>query len=96
MSAQQDLICQAIAAMNVIEFRYKGSWRTAEPHALGHNSRGKLTLCAWQIAGGSGADWRDFHVELITEVINTGDTFDEPRPGFNPSDKTLSTVICSV
>lgn len=96
MGIDQSTICDAITSMKIVEFRYKGSWRTAEPHALGYNQRGKLTLCAWQLSGGSGADWRDFHVELISEFIVTDDTFQEPRPGFNPCDKTLSTVVCSV
>lgn len=92
---QQNLI-QAINAMMVIEFRYNGSRRIVEPHALGINNRGKLTLCAWQLSGGSGNDWRDYHVERISELVVSEDAFAEPRPGFNPNDKTLKTVICSL
>jgi predicted DNA-binding transcriptional regulator YafY len=96
MKADRDSICAAIEAMKVIEFSYKGSWRSVEPHALGYNARDKLTLCAWQLAGGSGADWRDFHVDLIADLVIRETTFDKPRPGFNPCDKTLATVICCV
>lgn len=96
MPADKNAICDAIKGMKVIEFRYKGAWRSVEPHALGINARGKLTLCAWQLTGGSGADWRDFHFDLIGDVVVTNEEFDGPRPGYNPCDKTLVSVICSI
>lgn len=86
-------ISQAIENRSLIEFRYRQSWRTVEPHALGYNSKGKLTLCAWQVSGGSAEDWRDFHVDLISERVTTPENFEGARSGFNPGDRTLPTLI---
>ena len=91
-----DELAQAITQMKVVEFRYKGNWRSAEPHAVGYSNRGVLTLCAWQLSGGSGQDWRDFHVEQMLDVTVTEENFDGPRDGYNPSDKTMSTLICAL
>jgi hypothetical protein len=93
---QTDMICQAIEQMRVIEFRYKASWRSAEPHTVGYNNRSVLTLCAWQRSGGSGQSWRDFHVNLMSDLIVTDESFDGPREGYNPSDSTLSNVLCTL
>lgn len=86
-------VVEAIANMKLLEFRYRGSWRLVEPHALGYNRRGVLTLCAWQLSGGSAEDWRDFHVDLMTDVVVTNDTFEGPRDGYNPNDSTLSSIL---
>lgn len=96
MTFYREIICQAILEMRVIEFRYKGSWRLAEPHALGLGPTAKIILCAWQLTGGSGQGWRDFHVDLINDVTVTDELFDGSRPGYNPSDKTLTTLICAI
>lgn len=86
-------ICAAIRAKQVIQFRYKGTIRRAEPHALGYE-KGMLTLCAWQLSGGSGQDFRDFHVDKLTELSTTGQTFLHAREGYNPNDPTMSRVVC--
>lgn len=91
-----ELLCEAIEQMRVIEFLYKGSFRSAEPHTLGHSKRGVLTLCAWQLSGGSAEAWRDFHVELIQGLSLTDEHFDGPRPGYNPCPTTLTNVVCTI
>jgi hypothetical protein len=91
-----DLLCQAIEQMLVAEFRYKGSWRSVEPHALGYNRRGTLTLCAFQLSGGSGKDWRDFHVDLMTDITISNEAFCAPRDGYNPQDSTLTNIIAAL
>lgn len=92
----QKTICDAIRDRRILEFRYKGGWRSVEPHALGYGPKDKLTLCAWQVAGGSGADWRDFHVDQISDLVASNEFFDDVRPGFNPGDRTHKSIVCSL
>lgn len=89
-----DFICTAIANRSVIEFQYKGQSRTVEPHLLGVDSDGDVTLSAWQLSGGSGQGFRDFHVSKLSGPSTTGATFSGPRPGYNPNDSTLVRIIC--
>lgn len=95
MSPIQD-ICGAIEQMLIIQFAYKGTIRTVEPHTVGYSKRGILTLCAWQLSGGSGQAWRDFHVDLIGTVTLTSEHFDEARSGYNPCPTNMSDVICTL
>jgi predicted DNA-binding transcriptional regulator YafY len=94
--SKTETICQAIEEMRVLEFRYKESFRTVEPHTLGYSKRGVLTLCAWQLAGGSAEAWRDFHVDLMEALALTGEHFGAARPGYNPCPITLTNVVCTL
>ncbi len=89
-------IILAIRGLNIIEFTYKGNLRRVEPHALGYNARGIGTLCGWQLSGGSGEDWRDFHVDIISNLVVTEGVFDKPRDGFNSNGTNLSTLLYSL
>jgi hypothetical protein len=88
------MIEASIKGMLIVEFVYKGDWRSVEPHLLGISKKGKLCLSAFQIAGGSGQSWRAYLVEEIQNFVVTNDTFDGPRPGYNPNDSTMSSIIC--
>jgi hypothetical protein len=88
------LICEAIAKRAEISFLYSGSERTAEPHVVGYDRAGALVLSAWQVGGGSGQGWRDFHFAKMSAVALTGTTFSGSRPGYNPNDSTLMRIIC--
>lgn len=88
------VICRAIASQSIIEFDYKNSRRRAEPHLVGVDSDGDVTLSAWQLTGGSGQGFRDFHVYKLSGLSITGATFPGPRPGYNPNDSTLVRIIC--
>ncbi len=90
----QNEICAAIKARKVITFHYKHQNRTVEPHILGYDSDGDLTLSAWQTHGGSSQGWRDFHVSKLHGLSITGQSFDKPRQGYNPNDSTLSRIVC--
>ncbi|RKQ72243.1 WYL domain-containing protein [Oceanibaculum indicum] len=87
-------ICQAIKDRHVISFRYKGDARTAEPHLLGYDDSGDLTLSAWQLSGGSGVGWRDFHVSKLSELRITTARFQGARHGYNPNDRTIDRIVC--
>lgn len=90
---EQD-ICNAISELHVISFWYDGRQRTVEPHLLGVDSDGDVTLSAWQLSGGSGEGWRDFHTDKLSELAITGQIFSGPRLGYNPNDRTLDRIIC--
>lgn len=88
------LICQAIADFKILEFTYQGAHRTVEPHLLGYDGDGDLTLSAWQLLGGSGSGFRDFHVSKLFALYIGQHTFAGPRPGYNRSDKTIDRIVC--
>jgi len=87
-------ICGAIESRNIISFRYKGVTRRVEPHLVGIDSDGDLTLSAWQLSGGSGTGFRDFHVSKLSGLAIESETFSGARKGYNPNDKTLSQIVC--
>lgn len=87
------VICEAIANRQVLQFNYHGTNRRVEPHLLGYDGDGDLTLSAWQLSG-TGTGWRDFHVSNIHGLATTDETFSGARQGYNPSDSTISTVVC--
>ena len=90
----QNVICDAIRNRRVVQFTYERRVRSAEPHLLGYDADGDLTLSAWQLSGGSGVGWRDFHVSKLSALSITGTTFQGPRDGYNPRDTTLARVLC--
>lgn len=87
-------ICDAIRDRRVINFYYKGRTRTVEPHLVGYDRDGDLTLSAWQLSGGSGQGWRDFHVSKLSGLSITQQTFVGARSGYNPRDSTLQRIVC--
>ena len=93
-----DTIFRAIAEKRTLKFYYdsgKGrSLREVEPHALGYDSNDDLTLSAWQLSGGSGTGFRDFHVSNLSALSITDRNFSGPRPGYNRQDKTLKRIVC--
>lgn len=88
------LICQAIADRRTLTFTYKGTHRVVEPHLVGYDGDGDLTLSAWQLSGGSGQGFRDFHLSKLTALATGQHTFAGPRPGYNRWDKTIDRVVC--
>lgn len=90
------LIADAIGRRRVLEFFYEGSLRKVEPHLLGNNQTGTLTLSAWQLSGGSAVSWRAFHVARMSQVVVTDEMFDGPRSGYNPNDRTMVQIVCRI
>lgn len=89
----RDTICAAIKNKEVLSFTYSRTVRTVEPHLLGYDGDGDLTLSAWQLSG-TGTGWRDFHVSKLSGLATTGDSFAGPRRGYNPHDETIGQVVC--
>lgn len=90
----QSVICEAIKARRVVTFLYAGKARTVEPHLLGYDKDGDLTLSAWQRSGGSGVGFRDFQVAKLSGLATTAESFERARPGYNPADRTMPRVVC--
>ncbi len=92
--AQTRTICEAIRDKRVLRFIYNAKVRTAEPHALGYDRDGDLTLSAWLLTGTKPAGWRDFHVAKLSGLTITDARFERPRPGYTPNDSTLERIVC--
>lgn len=80
------LIRKAIEELRPIRFSYKGAVRTVEPHAYGRQSSGAEALCAWQLSGGSGQEFRLFKTDEMGIVQLLDENFDGPRPGYRRGD----------
>lgn len=91
--SDSDIICSAIRNKQILTFSYKGSRRTVEPHLLGYDRDGDLTLSARQLSG-TGIGWRDFHVSRLSGLSTTEETFLASRAGYDGRDKTIKRVVC--
>jgi hypothetical protein len=91
-----DTICNAIHDRITLRFSYKGKTRHVEPHALGYDADGDLTLCVFQLSGGSGRDFRDFHVRNLAALTTGPEGFAGARPGYRRDSDKLSRVICQL
>lgn len=90
-------ICRAVAGRRLIAFVYPGTRppeRMVEPHILGHAADGGLILSAWQLSGGSGPGWRNYHVAEISDLAVLEDGFERSRPDYNPADRTFARILC--
>ena len=88
--------CNAIHSKKIITFWCDGSLRRVEPHQVGYDHSGDLTLSAWQLSGGSGVDWRDFHIAKTSAPTITLDCFSGPRPGYNPRNRKMRRILCGL
>ena len=76
----------------MIRFRYGLTVRRVEPHTLGYDKRGRLTLRAWQ-SSGLAKGWRNYRVDRLDELSTTDRCFGEPREGYNRTDPTLTQIL---
>jgi hypothetical protein len=88
------IVCAAISSRSILVFSYKGSLRTVEPHALGYGNKERLTLCGWQLSGGSGEGFRDYLMSEVSAMSTTTNKFSAARPGYNPNDTTMKRIVC--
>jgi len=91
----------AIASKRVIQFRYNGSPRVAEPHDYGVQ-KGIVKLLAYQLRGpvrAPGKDvtgWRLFHVSRIEECVVLEETFAGSRGQYHLNHLTWDVVYARV
>lgn len=93
-------ISSAIKQKRLLQFFYGGHTRTVEPHTYGLDAKGRLTLCGFQISGGSEsgktAGWKNFHVSEIQSGAILAEHFDKPRPEYERGDKAFTTIFAQL
>jgi hypothetical protein len=67
-----------------------------EPHAVGYDSSGQLTLSGWQLSGKNGQGFRDFRVNDIRLLTVTQQQFAGPRPDYGGADKTMQRIVAEI
>lgn len=84
MLTDRQLIQEAISRHESIEFGFGGYRRVVQPHIIGKNEEGVITLFAWQTLSGkdNATGWRHFRLDGLTGLLPTGRHFEpqQPRP----------------
>ncbi|HVF06114.1 MAG TPA: WYL domain-containing protein [Frankiaceae bacterium] len=86
----RDQLTGAIQQRRIVTFTYRGHPRRVQPAAYGiGNRKGKETLHAYQVDGGSERGglphWRNFHVDQIESLSVLDEVFGPNPPGFRPN-----------
>lgn len=94
------IICGAIKKKAVIQFRYPTGLRAVEPQAHGISSAGNEVIRAVRTyplsTSGKTIEGKFYTISQMSELKNTGGTFSGPGPHFNPNDKGMIYVHCSL
>ncbi|TNE42726.1 MAG: WYL domain-containing protein [Alphaproteobacteria bacterium] len=76
---------------------YPPGERIIEPHCYGIGSKGQHLLRAYQVSGASASHerehWKLFRLDKMGDAEPNGETFDGPRPGYNPDDPVMKRGI---
>lgn len=72
-----------------------------EPYAYGiHKDTGNEVLRAFQIGGysfsGKNYDWRLYTVSKMTNILITGEFFEQPRLDYKMNDSQMSQIFCQI
>jgi len=95
-------VCDAISGRRLLRFRYADDKvRIVEPHLVGENVAKHDTLLAWVLRSENidafhPAGWRNYLLNEMHSIEILADTFDAPRLDYNPNDKRLVKVYCSL
>jgi len=88
----EETIRTAIAERRLLVFRYSEMQRIVQPHILGVDRGGHLSLSAWQIAG-TGVGWRLFHLDHVATLALSEKRFRGSAQGYNPDDPSFVRVL---
>lgn len=107
--ASRDQVSDAIKNKRVCVINYNGDepggkgLRVIEPVAFGLSKKGNAVLRAWDREGASHTaykgekplpGWRLFRLDKMDFIRPTQETFDTPRPNYNPNgDKSMERVF---
>jgi predicted DNA-binding transcriptional regulator YafY len=107
--ASRDQVSDAIKNKRVCVINYNGDepggkgLRVIEPVAFGLSKKGNAVLRAWDREGASHTaykgekplpGWRLFRLDKMDFIRPTQETFDTPRPDYNPNgDKSMERVF---
>jgi predicted DNA-binding transcriptional regulator YafY len=110
--ASIESIIDSIRKKNRVVIYYDGDepggrgLREIEPVCFGFSKKGNAVLRAWDLEGASHRSflgskplpsWRLFRVDKILSLNPTGESFDSPRPNYNPlGDKSMTQVVINV
>lgn len=93
-------ICAAIRTRSVIQFYYDGGLRTVEPHCHGVSKNGNELLRGYKTGGysqsGKPVSWKLFSVRKISSLKQTEEIFPSNRQDYNPNDRAMKSICCSV
>jgi hypothetical protein len=94
------IICRAIKKKSVIQFRYREKFRTVEPQSHGISSAGNEVIRGVQIyprdPSGKSIEGKLYTIFGMSDLKETDETFSGPGPHFNPNDKGMIYVHCSL
>ena len=107
-----DQITNSVRNKNIVTIYYDGDdnggkgLRVIEPFCFGISKAGNAVIRAWEREGASFTaqkgeqplpGWRLFRVDRIGSYnANPKDTFNEPRPLYNPNDKGMKNIkLCA-
>ena len=80
----------AIKNKKLLAFNYGGYSRVVQPHILGIDTRGNLSLSGYQVGGGSNSGesigWKMFHLDGIRKLQLLDEHFHNPNPLYNRQD----------
>lgn len=93
-------LCAAITRRSLVMFEYGDLIRVVEPHRLGVNGAGQVTLSGWLRAGYSRTDpaggWRTYLTSQIRALQLLDAPFAGSRPGYAAHDARMREVLCEL
>jgi predicted DNA-binding transcriptional regulator YafY len=89
-------ILKAINQRQLLSFSYKGGQRRVEPHTYGRQPSGHDYMCAWQLAGGSGSDFRFYRLDEMLGIAIEQAEFEGPRFGYRKGDRRFSQIYAEL
>lgn len=88
------LLCEAIRQRKQVNFIYKSTRWTVEPHLLGYTAHGDTVLNGWVLTSREATGWLQFHVPVISNVSLLKNMILRARPDYDPYDTSIAQVIC--
>src|SRR5205823_10147632 len=86
-------VCEAISQRHLLRFGYTDQkTRVVEPHLVGLSTAHHDVLVAWRlrteaIDAPNSAGWRNYLLDEMHSLEILSETFERPRPNYNPNDK---------
>ncbi len=95
-----DLICGAIRARSVLQFRYHDRMRVVAPYCCGISTRGAAVLRAVQLRGDSVSGGLGFGklwtLDEIVDLRVLHERFVPDDPHYNPRDRAMQKIYCAI
>ena len=92
-------LIDAINSKKILSLSYDGLRRVVEPHAVGMTAKGNDVLRCYQTQGGhvdAGHKWDSLDLSKMSSVSDTGQRFENARPGYKRGDKVMETIYAQL